>query len=612
MKRNIIVLSMILCAVLTGQVFAQANLALDGMATASSEYSIAWSAAKGIDDNTGTGYHSLEITGEHWYEVDLRQTCQLSRVEMVNRGDFLSRLNGAVVKILAADRTVLYVTDPVADSPASVTYDNEGAGFRNVRFLRVEKNSDTGPLTIMELRAIDAETAAVNVAPVDGATGILVDKDDTSDLSPTLKWAASGNVTPEDISGYFLYIGTDRDAIVMATQGDGDMIGSSYMTATTYQHTADLEKDAVYYWRVDTRLQDDPNSIIGDVWSFGTELTLPQIDLQPASQIVPENTDGVFTIEASDPLGGDLLYQWWVDPNEGDAHALTEGADYVGVDTPELTVKSVAGNDVGMYYCVVTNATNPAKVKTTNQAELILGKLIGHWPFDGNLTDIAAGNNAVNTGEVAVVYDAGIVGDNAYDSEASAALAIDNTLDTSSWTFSWWENAAEIPGGQWESMLAAGPSSGYENFEFNRYNTIGYAHGVNGSYVYYPAAGLARQQWVFQTVTYDQYANLVVWYVNGVKLTSFNVKAGVPTIDELIFIGNTRDGGQPYNGLLDDLKLYNYPLDAVAVATAYTDVAGGWVCTEYPAGDFNEDCIVDIVDLSTMATDWLASGFFPL
>ncbi|MBI9016139.1 MAG: discoidin domain-containing protein [Phycisphaerae bacterium] len=615
--KNIFVLSMTLLVLLAGQLTAQTNLALSGSATASS-MDYGWVEANGIDGNTGTGYHSVEAAALHWYEVDLGTTCQLSKVEIVNRGGFLARLNGAIIKLLAADRTELYVTDPVADSPTIAIFDNAGEGFRNVRYVRVEKDSAQGnPLTIMELRAIDAATAAVNVSPVNGSVGVLIDKNDTSELSPTLQWTASANVTAEDISGYYVFFGTDAAVIEAAAQGDAAMLGSTHMTATSYQHTADLEKDETYYWRVDTRLQDDPNTIIGAVWSFGTELTLPQIDLQPQDMIVPEGTDGLFTIEATDPLGGNLLYQWWIDPNavvENDEYALTDGADYIGVATPQLTITAVDDDDDAMYYCVVTNAANVAKVQSTDQAQLIIGKQLGYWAFDGNLTDAKNGNTATNTGETAEGYDAGLIGDGqALDCTASAGITVQNTLDTSSWSFTWWEKADATGTQDWESMLAAGPSAGYENFEFNRYQSARYAHGINGNaYRYTDAATpLPRQQWYFHAVTFNQYTTEAVWYIDGVTLTKFNV-GGVPAIDELIYVGDTRDGGQPYSGLIDDLKFYNYPVSPVHVATEYTDVVGGWVCTEVPAGDYDGNCIVDINDLSVMATDWLASGFFPL
>ncbi|MBI9016184.1 MAG: lamin tail domain-containing protein [Phycisphaerae bacterium] len=130
------------------------NVALNGLATASTtDYD--WLPEQGIDNNISTGYHSVEAADDHWYEVDLQGDFQLDSIELVNRNGFLARLNGAVIKVLDASRTVIFTSNPVSDSPDIVIEDNDGAGFENVRYVRVEKTGEQGnPLTIMELRAL--------------------------------------------------------------------------------------------------------------------------------------------------------------------------------------------------------------------------------------------------------------------------------------------------------------------------------------------------------------------------------------------------------------------------------------------------------------------------
>ena len=60
-----------------------------------------------------------------------------------------------------------------------------------------------------------------------------------------------------------------------------------------------------------------------------------------------------------------------------------------------------------------------------------------------------------------------------------------------------------------------------------------------------------------------------------------------------------------YIGNLDDLRVYNYELSAVDIATIYTDAVGGSVCVEPPAYDFDGDCRVTVADLSVIAGLWL-------
>jgi hypothetical protein len=73
-------------------------------------------------------------------------------------------------------------------------------------------------------------------------------------------------------------------------------------------------------------------------------------------------------------------------------------------------------------------------------------------------------------------------------------------------------------------------------------------------------------------------------------------------------------------GLIDDVRIWSYPLDAVQAARLYTDLTpGSEVCAAEagfsvfditgPAGA--PDCRVDLFDVAAMAEQWLGCKLVP-
>jgi len=126
--------------------------------------------------------------------------------------------------------------------------------------------------------------------------------------------------------------------------------------------------------------------------------------------------------------------------------------------------------------------TANAASRETRQAALSIERLIGHWPFEGNLNDVVGGNNAVPS--TVVSYAAGIVSSgDAIDftiSESAVSAYIATTAYANpNWTLAWWDKATDTTGRQWESMIASGPTTGYELLEVDRYNSLDYTGGFN-------------------------------------------------------------------------------------------------------------------------------------
>jgi len=79
-------------------------------------------------------------------------------------------------------------------------------------------------------------------------------------------------------------------------------------------------------------------------------------------------------------------------------------------------------------------------------------------------------------------------------------------------------------------------------------------------------------------------------YVGSIDSSTFNVNIG----------RNSEITDRFYNGLIDDVRIYNYALSA--------DEVRWLLCDRPPRGDLNRDCRVDFVDFAILASSWLDCG----
>jgi hypothetical protein len=65
------------------------------------------------------------------------------------------------------------------------------------------------------------------------------------------------------------------------------------------------------------------------------------------------------------------------------------------------------------------------------------------------------------------------------------------------------------------------------------------------------------------------------------------------------------------NGLIDDLKIYNYARTSTEIGKDYLAVKGGWVCNKELTAlpyDYDGNCKVDLGDFAIFAATWLESN----
>ena len=135
--------------------------------------------------------------------------------------------------------------------------------------------------------------------------------------------------------------------------------------------------------------------------------------------------------------------------------------------------------------------------------------------------------------------------------------------------------------------------------------------GTNGTSVFTDGPVIEVGNWYHVAATYKYVTNgtsEVRLYVNGELEGGSDIAVG-PINDipnEPVKIGNYEFGGSVsyyFDGLMDDVRIYNQTMSPAEINMIYGGSQVG--CSEIPAGDYNEDCKVDLLDFAILSSDWL-------
>jgi hypothetical protein len=115
-------------------------------------------------------------------------------------------------------------------------------------------------------------------------------------------------------------------------------------------------------------------------------------------------------------------------------------------------------------------------------------------------------------------------------------------------------------------------------------------------------------KWHFLVLTYDGYSAKM--YMDGrldaERITYPGWVTGGLTTPLMLGARNwSNNESWVFDGLMDDVRVYEIYLDQGQVAALYEDVMGQAPCTEPLDGDLNGDCVVDLEDFAILAQDWL-------
>ncbi len=450
-------------------------------------------------------------------------------------------------------------------------------------------------------------TSAQNPTPANGS----IDQQVAS--GTTLEWDAGSGIAADS---YKVYLSEYLHEVVACEPNAyiADVAANSY--------GVNLATDSTYFWSV-TQVTAEGVEVPGVVWQFDTLKTLPVVHAEPVGTRVFADELVELTFDVSSI--SDVYYQWYYN-----GEPLTNSAQISGVDAATLVINAVQVANEGSYYCV---ATNTAGSITSAEAVIVVNRIVAKWSLDYTddtsvWSDISGtGNDLTATYTVPSSYtwatgadgteNGALVFDGTF---ALGTLKADGTMNAipvanDPFTISIWfsgpvfsTNSAGLIG--WGNFgnnnqcnalaMYDGNPSAVNNYWWDNDFTTGRGYPLNDS------------QWHQIVVAYDGTVRSI--YIDGILAGSNNPRPHNVQTSENFTLGkanSTNDTAEFFNGAIDNVEIYNYAIDNIDVAYSYTDFVGGSLCIERPVYDYNNDCIVNVLDMAYIASDWLECNLVP-
>ncbi len=484
------------------------------------------------------------------------------------------------------------------------TYTHGGVGLREY----------DGPSTFSSI-SVDIIGNGFAPDPADGAVAVPTDA--------TLTWHTG--LDPDNLSQHnsaitrhYVYMSTDVNDILY-NWGSVRVATVSATGATASYKPAALLPDTTYFWAIDESVNnsgpDDDGTILGSLWSFQTVKAKPVVRGGPNDVFVAPGDTAQISIAVESASAAH--YAWY----KGDVGVTTTP---VGTDSAALAIAGASAANEGLYWCRISNVAGSVDSAAAN---LYLKRLLAHWTLDaadfagGKYVDVAGDNDATVTGDPNFIAGADGTPRGAVAIGATSGFATGPTLDPTAqadaMTISMWLNwkginsqhqrplakrDADWTTAKWHVLVNVNTA----NLEFESY--------ADGSG---PMLALtADNAWEHVCIVYD--SNTATLYVNGVdefNMTRVATASVVPTPAaeaSVISIGaGDSAGGYWFNGAMDDVRIYNYPMELEEVVRLWSDVTKKNACLNPLAADLNGDCRIDFADLSLMASEWLGCGLYP-
>ena len=499
------------------------------------------------------------------------------------------------------------------------TFDLTSAGGGEL-FLRIN-NCSTAPDAYDGWISLDniEILSIVNDSPEDGADGIdSLLESASNDLVFTV---LDSRIVAVDV------ILSPRDDVFFSNTTNEDYkIVKAMPVASGQQYTIDLEEELEenlsgftrYYWQV-VGYDSNSEQIIGPVTSFAVVSHFHPV------YIVPEN----IVCEAGSSIEIRVLamnisdYKWY---KEGESVPLTDGDEYSGTQTDRLTINDLQITDEGNYYCVVSNLNG---YETSSSCSVMIERQVNHYPMEavdeGYTEDIVGGKDMALYSDGSLATLQNLLNEDVVDPMlGDTCLYLANTQED---PMRYYGNIPAGLMGYKEFTISAWVKVGH--VDSNRYiwyfgeDTHYYvALAVNDDSKVCFSAKWSGEEQVAESdidIVPDEWTHLAVTFTEGVgRLYIDGELHGKNYVEDMDlsyleldnnYIGKSCFADDRYlNGKIDEFKIYNYDLSADEVAREYLTVKGGWVCDyERKDGrfDFNNDCIVDLLDFSIFAGAWL-------
>ncbi len=210
--------------------------------------------------------------------------------------------------------------------------------------------------------------------------------------------------------------------------------------------------------------------------------------------------------------------------------------------------------------------------------------LVGWWPFNGNANDESGNGNNGTVNGATLTTDRNGNANSAYSFDGVndwVQIQDDSTLDLiGNLSLSCWFKATSF---DIVSMILSKHSPLCANNEgtyvygiwddgLSGNHKINFSAPPNFSNATYPSsAGIVSTNiWYQFTITYDDIAKVLNYYLNGVLVDSKNISFDILNNPYDLFIGMQDCGSQWYfNGILDDIAIYNRTLSQTEITALY-------------------------------------------
>ena len=299
---------------------------------------------------------------------------------------------------------------------------------------------------------------------------------------------------------------------------------------------------------------------------------------------------------------------------------------------PVMTVLSADVADEGYYYCRV-GMTTSAETTDSQSALLALKILEAHWTMDSANFDGAVYQDITGNGHDADPNGDPVFALGADDTTADGAVTIGKTgwATADTWNPSEKTNALTISA--WVNLDGTGTAAngvvckrddwgaaeGMWQLAVNANGGIWFASSDSGLTV---GVGMPANEWHHIGATLDADGTLILFYDGEQVGEEFGITLGDKT-DASVTIGHMIDASEgtiinTFNGMLDDVRIYNYAQTPEEIAIDYYATSKEGVCLTRPAFDVSgpgiegaPDCRVNLYDFAAFAIDWLGCGWEP-
>ena len=309
-----------------------------------------------------------------------------------------------------------------------------------------------------------------------------------------------------------------------------------------------------------------------------------------------------------------------VDPDGGYGH-LNIGAER----TTSSCYKGLIG-DVSIYDYQLTSD----EVRELS-CEHPVGQPVGWWDFDDGTADDSSGNNhhgTLTAGDantsISIVYDADR-DSNVLDCNNPAGHTINSVVDCNGGPNDiadpcWADVTTAITLAAWikvdtfhinnQHLLTKGST-----YQLTRSSTTDAMRSyMDGLSDISSSATVNDVNWHHVVVTYDSDSSERIIYIDGQDSGSDTPSGLLNLHTESFVIGgrlNSSYDNSGWDGLIDDVRLYDYALSHNAVKWLYEGSPASepvdYLCFERPIGDVNRDCKVDLLDYAILALHWMKS-----